>query len=124
MRGVGPVFVGGAVGSLARHLLGLALPGLWPVLVVNVLGSFALGLLLGSRPEPGRRLLLGTGFLGGFTTYSAFAVDVVGAGAAGGPVLGLVMGAGQAALGVVAALLGFAVADAADARRRRVGAGA
>ena len=118
MRGVGLVFVGGAAGSLVRHVIGLALPDLWPVFVVNGVGSFALGLLLGARPGQGRRLLLGTGFLGGFTTYSAFAVEVVQLTAAGGPAVGLAFGAGQAALGVIAALLGFAVADAAGARRR------
>lgn len=119
MRGVGLVFVGGAVGSLIRHLIGLALPDLWPVFLVNVLGSFTLGLLLGSSPRQERRLLLGTGFLGGFTTYSAFAVEVMRLGSAGGPALGLALGVGQVACGFVAALLGFALADAANSRRRR-----
>ena len=122
MRGVGLVFAGGAAGSLSRYLIGLALPGLWPVALVNVLGSFALGLLLGSSPSRERRLLLGTGFLGGFTTYSALALQAVQVGVLGGPALGLAFGSGQVALGLLAALLGFAVADAVGARRRRVGA--
>jgi CrcB protein len=54
-------------------------------LVINLVGAFALGVLLealGRRgPDHGRRrllrLLLGTGFLGGFTTYSALSVDTV-----------------------------------------------
>ena len=133
MRSIALVFVGGALGSLARYALAEALPGLWPVFVVNTVGSVLLGLLLGSlRPEPAfpaprarvpraesLRLLLGTGFLGGFTTYSAFALDAVGLGMVGGPVLGLLYAAGSVAFGLVAALLGFAVAGA---RRVRGGA--
>ena len=111
------VFVGGAVGSLARYPVALALPGAWATFAVNVLGSFLLGWLLGSAPSRSRRLLLGTGALGGFTTYSAFAVDVVALGAVSGPVLGLGFGLGQVAFGLVAALLGFAVADAVRAHR-------
>ncbi len=130
MRGVALVFTGGALGSLTRYLVALALPGLWPVFVVNTVGSFLLGWLLGSlRREPAfpaptarvpradsLRLLLGTGFLGGFTTYSAFALDAVGLGLVGGPVLSLAMAAGSVTFGLVAALLGFAVAEARGVR--------
>jgi CrcB protein len=84
------VALGGAAGSLARHgvelLLGTS-DGL-PVgtLTVNLVGAFALGALLeglvtrGSDVGPRRatRLLVGTGFLGGFTTYSALAVEADG----------------------------------------------
>lgn len=141
MRSIALVFVGGALGSLARYALAEALPGLWPVFVVNTVGSFLLGVLLGSlrrgrrreaRPQPAQnaprarvpsadslRLLLGTGFLGGFTTYSAFALDAVGLGMVGGPVLGPLYAAGSVAFGLVAALLGFGVAGA---RRVRGGA--
>ena len=61
MRGAALVFVGGALGSLARYGLGLVVEPFWSVWVVNVLGSLALGLLLGwlraeslpsSRPQP------------------------------------------------------------------------
>jgi CrcB protein len=81
------VAVGGAAGSVARHLSSDALgtPGQFPVgtFTVNVLGAFALGVVLEWLARDGHdagrrrtlRLLLGTGFLGGFTTYSAFAVD-------------------------------------------------
>jgi CrcB protein len=81
------VAAGGAAGSLARHgideLLGFA--GDLPVstLTVNLVGAFALGILIewlavrGSDVDHRRaeRLLIGTGFLGGFTTYSALAVQ-------------------------------------------------
>ena len=120
MRAAALVFVGGALGSLARYVLALAVPGMGATWTVNLVGSFALGLLLGMPaarvPDAhSLRLLIGTGFLGGFTTYSAFVHDVVSLGLAIGPVLGLAAGAFQVALGVGAALLGFAIADA---RRR------
>lgn len=74
------VGLGGAVGTLARYLLGGALP--WGssmgILAINVAGSFALGLLVSALAgrAPRLQLLLGTGFCGGFTTYSALAVGV------------------------------------------------
>lgn len=79
------VAVGGALGALARYGLADALPtpvdGL-PVatLLTNLSGCFALGLLAGARPStspgaPWLRPFLGTGVLGGFTTFSAFALE-------------------------------------------------
>ena len=81
------VFVGGGLGSVARLAIGrasLALlgPGLpWGTLAVNVAGSFAIGLAIGllgahSVGLPAR-LFLVTGFLGGFTTFSAFSLDAL-----------------------------------------------
>ena len=84
------VAIGGAAGSIARHgveqVLGSS-KGL-PVgtLTVNLAGAFLLGVLIevlalrGSDAGHRRaaRLLLGTGFLGGFTTYSALAVEADG----------------------------------------------
>lgn len=81
------VMAGGAVGAGLRHLVGLASLRLFgsgfPVgtLTVNVVGCFALGVfvellalkLSGSGPL---RLLVATGMLGGFTTFSAFSLDV------------------------------------------------
>ena len=80
---------GGIVGALARYWLGTALPapGGWPLptLVINLAGAFALGILLEALARRGpdlgalrvARLLIGTGFMGAFTTYSTFAVDGV-----------------------------------------------
>ena len=80
------VFVGAGVGGALRHavniaavrLFGFAFP--FGTLVVNILGSFLMGLLAGYfafRPGIGQhmRLFLTTGVLGGFTTFSAFSLD-------------------------------------------------
>jgi fluoride exporter len=75
--------VGGAVGSIARHALATWLQqtygGAFPhgTLAVNVIGSFLLGALMQATVStelvsPTLRLALGTGVLGGFTTYSTF----------------------------------------------------
>lgn len=79
------VALGGAVGSAARYGVGFAAArwfGLgfpWGTLTVNVLGGLAMGLLaarVGPENEP-LRLLIGTGLLGGFTTFSAFSLETV-----------------------------------------------
>lgn len=85
---LGVVFVGGACGTAIRALLGDAFPrpaGSWPwtTFCINVIGAFLLGLLLEGLVRSGedrgtRRLLrlgVGTGVLGGFTTYSTFMVE-------------------------------------------------
>lgn len=82
------VALGGAVGSVCRYLVGVGALRLmgpafpWGTLAVNVAGSFAIGILaelvvsrFGASTE--LRLLLITGFLGGFTTFSAFALDAI-----------------------------------------------
>jgi CrcB protein len=112
------VALGGALGALARWGLAAVLPspGVWPVatLLVNLTGCFVLGALLAGlatrSPEPSwARPFLGAGVLGGYTTYSTFAVEVVrltdgGALplAAGYMLLSLVGGTAAVALGAVA----------------------
>ena len=79
---------GGAIGSGARYLTGRAtLSAFGPAfpygtLAVNLIGGFAMGLLVGalarmSVPGENWRLLLGVGALGGYTTFSSFSLDVV-----------------------------------------------
>ena len=82
---LGAVATGGAVGSLGRYAVGLALPHSgggfpWATVVVNVSGSMAMGLLVVwvlsmSRPHPWLRPFLGVGVLGGWTTFSAYTED-------------------------------------------------
>jgi len=81
------VAVGGAIGSVARYLTGqFALrqfgPNFpWGTLVVNIVGSLAIGIFAEliarrfSAPQEWRLFII-TGFLGGFTTFSAFSLDV------------------------------------------------
>lgn len=81
--------MGGALGAVARHLVNQAgLRVLGPefpygTFAVNIAGSLAIGLLVGWLAQAGRpdateiRFALGVGFLGAFTTMSAFALDVV-----------------------------------------------
>jgi CrcB protein len=82
------VVVGGAFGSGARYLTVLAMRSLlgpdypWGTLTVNLLGGLLMGVLVGilarsSVPGENWRLLLGVGVLGGYTTFSAFALDSV-----------------------------------------------
>ncbi|QDX26074.1 fluoride efflux transporter CrcB [Sphingomonas suaedae] len=82
------VMLGGAIGAGARHLVGRATfalfgPGLpLGTLTVNILGGFAMGLLVGwlaarAGGDQALRYLLGVGVLGGFTTFSAFSLETV-----------------------------------------------
>ncbi|MCX8997712.1 fluoride efflux transporter CrcB [Rhizobiaceae bacterium BDR2-2] len=81
------VAAGGAVGSVLRYLTGvLALrlvgPGFpWGTLAVNIVGSYLIGcvaeaLVRGVSAPLDLRLLLMTGLIGGFTTFSAFSLDL------------------------------------------------
>lgn len=82
------VAAGGATGAVARYLLGVqamrSLGGGWPygTLAANVLGGFLMGVLAGVLALRGGadqekwRVLLGVGVLGGFTTFSAYSLEV------------------------------------------------
>ena len=79
------IFLGGGTGASVRWLLTLFIPfsSLIVTCGINIFGAFCLGLLLDFLADCGSdsgsykalRLVLGTGFMGGFTTYSAFAVQ-------------------------------------------------
>lgn len=110
------VALGGAVGSVARYgaglaaarWLGLAFP--WGTLIVNVVGGLAMG-LLAARAGPDQehmRVLLGVGFLGGFTTFSAFSLETVRL-MEHQPGLAALYAAASVALSVGACWLGFAL---------------
>jgi CrcB protein len=81
------VAAGGAIGASLRHLSGMAAVRLfgsgfpWGTLFVNVFGSFLMGLFIAwmvkkTGVSNDVRLFMATGILGGFTTFSAFSLDV------------------------------------------------
>ncbi|WP_207484316.1 fluoride efflux transporter CrcB [Arenibaculum pallidiluteum] len=81
------VAAGGAIGSVARYLVGVAAllwlgPGFpYGTLAVNVVGSFLMGVVAGLgtlvwQPPAELRAFLATGILGGFTTFSTFSLDL------------------------------------------------
>ena len=84
---VAGVVLAGALGAPARFLLERAISTWfphafpWGTLVVNLSGSLALGLLVGTALDggvgDGTRTVLGTGFLGSYTTFSTYAYEVV-----------------------------------------------
>jgi CrcB protein len=115
-RELAAIFLGGAIGALARYALAQALPhdpGSWPwaTFMVNVAGALALGYLttrLQERlpPTAYRRPLLGTGFCGALTTFSTMQVELLQMlddGRAG-------LAAGYAAASLAAGLLAIAAA--------------
>lgn len=115
------VAFGGAVGSVMRYLVGLGATRLFgpmlPVgtLTVNVVGSFAMGVLVevlarrfGGSSE--LRLLLATGLLGGFTTFSSFMLDVAVLAERGDLALAFVYLAASIGLGLGALFAGLALA--------------
>lgn len=118
---LGVVLVGGAVGTAVRAALSLVIPdvGGLPVaiLVINVVGSFLLGVLLEALTRRGAdvgrrrtvRLLLGTGFCGGFTTYSTLAVGAAELLRVGATGLGVAYAVGSVLLGALAAWVGTLV---------------
>lgn len=118
-RSIALVFLGGCLGSLLRAVLGWSLPGLGWVStgIVNLVGSFVLGLLTGlvtRRPTErmaSLRLFAGTGLCGAFTTYSAF--SAINQGWIADGQLGFAVGyAGlSVCLGVIAAWAGFTVGE-------------
>lgn len=108
----------GAAGALARYglgawvqlRLGLAFPA--GTLVINVLGSLALGLVVGGAGGlgPTARLAVGVGFLGAFTTFSTFTVDTVRLVQGGQPGLAAANLGLSLGLGLLAAWAGLALA--------------
>jgi CrcB protein len=86
------VFAGGGAGAVLRYQMGRAITHAlgptavtafpWATLTVNVVGSLAMGLLAGWLARFGTggehwRLIVGVGLLGGFTTFSAFSLELM-----------------------------------------------
>lgn len=117
------VAVGGTLGVTVRALLEGAFPaapGGWPwtTTAINVTGSLLLGLLLTALarrgPDAGRRravrLGVGTGVIGGYTTYSTFVLEVERLVTGGAVVTGVAYALVSVVLGVAAAVLGVVLA--------------
>lgn len=113
------VALGGSIGSIARFLsgyyfanwFGTSFP--WATLFVNVIGSAFLGFIFNftmSKPnvlDPNARLLLTTGFCGGFTTFSSFAWETFSLYQKGDTTLALANIASNLVLGFLACYLGY-----------------
>lgn len=110
------VALGGAAGSVARFLVvagaGRIAPG-WPIgtLIVNVAGSLAIGMLyVGLAQRAQIAPLLVAGFLGGFTTFSAFSLDALRLWEGGLPMQAAAYVAASVILSLAAVALGAALA--------------
>lgn len=111
MMNILQVALGGAVGSVLRYGALALWPAPWGTLVVNVLGSFAMGVLfvvLSARA--GLSPLLMTGVLGGFTTFSAFSLDALRLAQGGQAAAAALYVAGSVVLSLLAVVLGAALA--------------
>lgn len=114
-------FIGGFLGVLARALLELRIPDgpgfATTTFAINVSGAFILAVLIESLAlrgsdaghRRGLRLFLGTGVLGGYTTYSALAVHTESLLRASHPAIALTYAAGTVAAGLVASVLGIVI---------------
>ena len=121
MQNVLAVAFGGALGSTSRYVVVTLLHARFALnfplgtLLVNVFGSFLLSLLatlfvFDSGVESPAKLMVTTGFLGGFTTYSAFSYEVIDFGTRGEFSIMAAYAFAMVALCFVAAFLGYVVA--------------
>jgi CrcB protein len=116
------VALAGALGAPARYLVERAITRAhryafpWGTFVVNVGGSFALGLLAGAVLAQGfskdAQTVLGTGFLGAYTTFSTFVYEIVRRAEEGHPKVALTYALGSLLAGVAAAAAGLALVGA------------
>jgi fluoride exporter len=114
------IAVFGAAGAVSRYALDGWITDLthgqfpWGTFAINVVGAFALGLLVALTterllPHPNLRIALGIGFLGSFTTFSTYAYESVKLAEDGALGLALVNSVGMVALGLLAAFAGLAI---------------
>lgn len=122
--------IGGALGVNARYWLGLGINRWlgeqfpWATLLINVSGSFAIGVLgvvlLRWFPHPNARLLMITGFLGGYTTFSTCAFEAATLWEQGETRRSLGYVIGSVAGGLVAVVLGIALGQALAVTGREI----
>ena len=110
------VALGGALGSVGRYLVSRWMTGTfpWGTLTVNLLGSLLIGLLTGlvakGSLSPEMKLLLVTGFCGGFTTFSTFANESFSMTKAGDVLMMALYIGGSVAIGILAVYVGLQIA--------------
>lgn len=103
----------GGIGAALRYLADLGVAALagrrfpWGILVVNVSGSFALGVVTAALP--GQAVLLGAGLLGGYTTFSTAMLDTVALWRDGERPASVFNAIGTLLLGLLSAGLGLAL---------------
>ena len=118
LAAVGWVALGGALGSVLRFLVsvwflqrvGAGFP--WGTFTVNITGAFVLGLMLQLAQtriglNPSVRIFVGTGILGGYTTFSTFAFETLALSREAFSLQSLWYGFGSVVAGVLAAYLGI-----------------
>jgi len=115
------VMIGGALGSLARHLVNTAITRVlgqsvpWAVATVNITGCAIIGLLAGAlaaqriQMSTQMRAFVFVGILGGFTTFSSFGLDTLTLVREGQGVSAAINVAGQVVLGLGAVFAGYAI---------------
>ena len=132
LNGVWLVFCGGTLGTLLRYLIDVAptrVAGFaFDIFIINVVGAFILAALVGyitGAGEPTRnqlklRLFIGTGVMGGFTTYSTLAVEVANSLSEGRWLGALVYSLGTVLVGALLSVAGL-LAGRRAVRARRLG---
>ena len=117
LRNILLVAIGGAIGSVCRYLLSGINVASWPwgTFAVNILGSLFIGLLVGLVSKgivsPEIKLLLVTGFCGGFTTFSTFANESFSMMKAGDALQMALYSGASVVIGILAVWLGMNVSD-------------
>jgi CrcB protein len=115
------VAIGGVLGCWLRLFVGTWIPNWtgrdfpYATLIINVLGSFLMGFLFIATVErfavsPSVRVGILTGFLGGFTTFSAFSMEMLLLVQGGEPAKGAVYAVGSVVLGLAACFAGAILA--------------
>ncbi len=107
------IALAGAAGAVARFVVdgmvltrtGGRLP--WGTAAINLSGAFALGVIAGAAPGHGVALIVGTGFLGAYTTFSTWMLEVLLLGESGRARAAALNVGGQLVIGFAVAAIGF-----------------